>query len=159
MNISENIPHETSLVPSPGMTGAATFRMFVRVAYHETDGQRRVHHANYLNYFEQSRVEMLRAVGLCYRDFEDAGLMLVVTEMHVRYRSAATFDDLLRIQTTITDVRGTRIMHRYVIDRDDQRIVDAESVIACISAEGKVSRLPKDWIQRFRGVARDAEPS
>ncbi len=36
------------------------FQMTVRVGYHETDGQRRVHHANYLNYFEQSRVEMLR---------------------------------------------------------------------------------------------------
>ena len=31
-----------------------THEIQFRVAYHETDGQRRVHHANYLNYFEEA---------------------------------------------------------------------------------------------------------
>ena len=43
----------------------------LRVNYHETDGQRRVHHSNYLNYFERGRVEMLRELGVRYRDLED----------------------------------------------------------------------------------------
>src|SRR6056297_844126 len=46
----------------------------LRVAYQETDGQRRVHHANYLNYFERGRVEMLRAQGISYRQLEDTGV-------------------------------------------------------------------------------------
>ena len=32
----------------------------IRVRYQETDGQRRLHHANYLTYFEMGRTEMLR---------------------------------------------------------------------------------------------------
>ncbi len=39
------------------------YRTHFRVAYHETDGQRRVHHANYLNYFEQGRVEICGRQG------------------------------------------------------------------------------------------------
>ena len=35
----------------------------IRVRYQETDGQRRVHHANFLTYFEIGRTEMLRARG------------------------------------------------------------------------------------------------
>ncbi|MFO0423299.1 MAG: acyl-CoA thioesterase, partial [Planctomycetia bacterium] len=35
----------------------------IRVRYQETDAQRRVHHANYLTYFEIGRTEMLRARG------------------------------------------------------------------------------------------------
>jgi acyl-CoA thioester hydrolase len=129
----------------------AVYQMSVRVGYHETDGQQRVHHANYLNYFEQSRVEMLRAAGLNYRQFEATGLMLVVTEMHIRYRGAAEFDDLLRVTTRVVEVRGVRIRHHYEIDRDGEVLVEADSTIACIDRNGKVRRLPAEWGQRFLG--------
>jgi len=128
---------------------AVSFQMTIRVGYYETDGQRRVHHANYLNYFEQSRVEMLRSVGFDYRQFESTGLMLVVTEMNVRYRGAAEFDDLLRITTTVTQVRGVRIRHRYEIDREGELLVDADSTIACVDRTGKVRRLPPEWGAKF----------
>ncbi len=131
----------------------AVYQMSVRVGYHETDGQRRVHHANYLNYFEQSRVEMLRAAGFDYRQFESAGLMLVVTEMHVRYRGAAEFDDLLQITTEVVEVRGVRIRHHYTVDRDGELLVEADSTIACIDRGGKVRRLPPEWGQQFLAAA------
>jgi len=154
MIIEENaqLGHTQAEIVHVSPTSPATFTMMVRVAYHETDGQRRVHHANYLNYLEQSRVEMLRAQGLCYREFENSGLMLVVSEMTVRYRSAAQFDDVLRITTTVAEVRGVRIRHRYVIDRAGEVIVEADSTIACIDHEGKVRRLPKEWGELFRAV-------
>ena len=50
----------------------------IRVRYQETDGQGRVHHANYLTWFELGRVELLRAAGHSYRELEAAGLFLVV---------------------------------------------------------------------------------
>ena len=55
---------------------AAVHEMEIRVRYQETDGQRRVHHANFLTYFEMGRTEMLRAHGHTYRQFEDAGLFI-----------------------------------------------------------------------------------
>ncbi len=59
--------------------------MEIRVRYHETDGQGRVHHAQYLNFFERGRVEMLRAAGHSYRELEASGLLLVVTKMEIQY--------------------------------------------------------------------------
>ena len=117
----------------------------IRVCYHETDGQRRVHHANYLNYFERGRVEMLRAAGLSYKELEDAGQILVVTEMNVRYHAAAEFDDLLELTTQATEVRKVRIRHHYEIHRDKELIVEADSVIACLDRNGSPSRLPKTF--------------
>jgi acyl-CoA thioester hydrolase len=121
----------------------------IRVRYNETDGQGRVHHAQYLNFFERGRVELLRAMGHNYRDFEASGLMLVVTEMNVRYLGAAVFDDLLWLETRVVKTRGVRIEHSYRIVRqpeDNQspptEIVLANSVIACVDREGKVRRLP-----------------
>jgi acyl-CoA thioester hydrolase len=123
----------------------------LRVTYHETDGQRRVHHANYLNYFERGRVEMLRELGISYRQLEDAGLLLVVTEMNVRYHAGAEFDDVLELTTELVEVRKVRIRHRYRIQRGDELIVEADSTIACIDRQGAPARLPSSLHPPERG--------
>jgi acyl-CoA thioester hydrolase len=120
----------------------------IRVRYNETDGQGRVHHAQYLNYFERGRVELLRARGYSYREFEANGLMLVVAEMNIKYVGAAQFDDLLTLTTRVIRSRGVRIEHAYELVRTDpehassETIVTAHSTIACVDRSGKVRRLP-----------------
>lgn len=114
----------------------------LRVAYQETDGQRRVHHANYLNYFERARVEMLRCSGHDYKTIEDNGRMFVVTEMNIRYHAAADFDDLLTVTTEVIELKKVRMRHRYTIHRGEVLIVQADSVIACLDRNGKPARLP-----------------
>ena len=103
------------------------FILEFRVEYFETDGQQRVHHGNYLNYFERGRVEMLRAAGISYKALEATGLMLVVTEMNVT-------------------AKGVRVRFEYTIHRDDELIVTAESTIACIDRSGKPRRLPPELL-------------
>ncbi len=88
-----------------------THEIAIRVRYQETDAQGIVHHANYLTWFEQGRVELLRAAGLSYRALEEAGVILVVAEAHVRYYAAARFDDELRLVTTTVRAKGARIEH------------------------------------------------
>ena len=120
----------------------------IRVRYHETDGQGRVHHAQYLNYFERGRVELLRSLGYSYREFEASGLMLVVAEMQVQYLGAAEFDDLLTLTTSVVSSRRVRITHSYAIHKASengqpaQEIIRATSVIACVNRLGKLQALP-----------------
>jgi acyl-CoA thioester hydrolase len=123
---------------------ALSHTLEIRVRYHETDAQGRVHHAQYLNYFERGRVELMRSVGHSYRDFEATGLLLVVSEINVKYLGAAEFDDLLQLTTSVALARGVQIYHHYKLVRapDGAPIVEGESRIACIDREGKVRRLP-----------------
>jgi acyl-CoA thioester hydrolase len=116
----------------------------IRVRYHEVDGQGRVHHAQYLNYFERGRVEMLRSAGYSYKELEASGLMLVVRRMELEYLFPAEFDDDLTLTTTVEKSRGARIHHRYELTRDldSQMIVKANSEIACVDKQGAVRRLP-----------------
>jgi acyl-CoA thioester hydrolase len=118
-----------------------------RVAYHQTDGQRRVHHSNYLNFFEDARVEMLRAGGITYKDIEDAGRLLVVTEMLVQYHAAAEFDDWLRIDVEVTEIRKVRLNHHYEVSRDSLKIASADSTIACVGPDGRPKRLPDAFFE------------
>ncbi|EMI18593.1 acyl-CoA thioesterase, partial [Rhodopirellula maiorica SM1] len=111
----------------------STHQIEVRVEYNETDGQKRVHHANYLNYFERARVEMLRAGGVSYKQFEASGRMLVVTEMNIKYFAAAEFDDVLTVTTTLVDAKKVRLYHEYRIQRGDQLVVQATSTRSRVS--------------------------
>ena len=117
----------------------------IRVRYQETDGQRRVHHANFLTYFEIGRTDMLRARGATYREFEEAGLFLVVSEAACKYRSPAEYDDLLLVRTYVEKVGGASIEHGYEVIRDKVIIASGKTVVVCVDREGRVRRLP-DWL-------------
>ncbi len=117
----------------------------IRVRYQETDGQGRVHHANYFTYFELARTEILRAAGMSYRQVEEAGYHLVVAEIGCEYFLPASFDDLLTLRTTVVRVKGARIEHQYEVFRDADLLARGHSVVACIDRSGKVRRLP-DWL-------------
>ncbi|MCA9259636.1 MAG: acyl-CoA thioesterase [Planctomycetales bacterium] len=118
----------------------------IRVRYQETDGQGRVHHANYLTYFEQGRVELLRSMGRDYADMERDGLFLVVAEMRVRYFGGALFDDVLRLTTRVERVRGVRIEHAYELRRGEELLAEGTSTIACVDRTGRVRPLPA-WLR------------
>lgn len=121
----------------------------IRVRYQETDGQGRLHHANYFTYFEVGRTELLRAAGFNYRELEEQGWMLVVSEITCQYHLPASYDEVLRLRTTTVESRGARIVHQYHVFRGDDLLAEGRSVLACISRDGRVRRLPPELaIQR-----------
>ena len=123
-----------------------THEMDIRVRYSETDAQGVLHHANFINYFEMGRTEQMRRLGTSYREFERSGLMLVVTRMTCEYLLPVLYDDLVRLRTTTTRCRGARIDHIYEISRDGEILARGQSTLACLSADGRPTRLP-DWMQ------------
>jgi acyl-CoA thioester hydrolase len=127
------------------MMADAVHEMEIRVRYQETDGQRRLHHANYLTYFEMGRTEMLRAHGHTYRDFEDAGLLMVVSEATCKYLAAAEYDDVLRLRTRVEKLGAAHIKHAYEVIRGTTIIAVGTTTVVCVDPEGRVRRLP-DWM-------------
>ena len=117
----------------------------IRVRYQETDAQGIVHHANYLTYFEKARIEYLRALGISYRDVEEAGLMLVVAKAEMTYFQPAYFDDELTIETRVVSTKGAAIVHEYLIKRGEDEIVQGTTRVGCLTKEGKVTRVPA-WL-------------
>jgi acyl-CoA thioester hydrolase len=118
----------------------------LRVRYQETDGQGRVHHANYLTWFELARVELLRAAGHSYKELEEAGILLVVAEASLQYYLPAFFDDCLRLRVTVLQAKGARIQHEYKVCRGDDLLAEGTTTIACVDRTGRVSRLPP-WLR------------
>ena len=117
----------------------------IRVRYQETDGQRRVHHGNYLTYFEMGRTEMLRAQGYTYKAFEDAGLFMVVAEALCRYQAAAEYDDLLTLRTHVGKISAASIRHTYELIRGKRIITTGETLVVCVDSDGRIRKLP-EWL-------------
>src|SRR5262245_55987951 len=117
----------------------------IRVRYAETDRMGLLHHANYLVYFEQARMELLRTLGATYKEMEDQGYYLVVSKVEVKYRSPAHYDDLLTIRTTVTRTSPVRLEHRYEVFRDGALVAEGASTLACVGADGKLRAMP-EWL-------------
>ena len=101
----------------------------IRVRYQETDGQRRLHHANYLT----------------YREFENEGLFMVVADISCKYHAPADYDDLLRLRTRVEKIGAAHIKHAYELIRGTTILATGTTTVVCVDQEGKVRRL-SDWM-------------
>ncbi len=99
-----------------------------RVPYADTDQMKVVYYANYLVYFERARNELLRALGLTYREMESMGFALPVREAHVNYSAPATYDDLLEITAWCEELKGVRVKICCEIRRDGKLLADGYTV-------------------------------
>ncbi len=88
-----------------------------QVKYYETDKMGVVHHSNYIRWFEEARVEFMRDIGISYKAMEDEGVQVPVVSVSCKYRSPATFDDIVIVKTHIQKFNGIVIELAYeVID-------------------------------------------
>ncbi|MCA1761714.1 MAG: acyl-CoA thioesterase [Cryomorphaceae bacterium] len=87
----------------------------MRVRYAETDKMGYVYYGNYAAYFEMGRVELLRSLGISYRSLEDSGIILPVRDFSIRYIKPAYYDDLLTLETRLTELPERRIHFEYTL--------------------------------------------
>ena len=112
------------------------FSTKLRVRYSETDKMGFCYYGNYAQYFEVARVEALRELGIVYKNLEENGILLPVTEFHVRYKQAARYDEILEIKTQITKLQGTRITFQYEVrNEEDVLLNDAETILVFVDAK------------------------
>ena len=104
-----------------------------------------VYHAEYLVWCEVGRTDYIRACGLPYSDLERRGTMLAVADASIRYHAPARYDDLIRVETTLTDVRSRAITFDYVIRNESgEKLATARTLLVSLDPNGKPAPLPRD---------------
>ena len=116
----------------------------IRVRYAEVDQMGVVHHSRYWEYLEMGRTELLRRVGVAYRDVEQAAALLVIAKCSAKFHAPARYDDLLTLTTTLTRLGTARIDHSYQLKRtsDGAILVTAETTLASVDASGSIQPIP-----------------
>ena len=116
-----------------------------RVNYSETDQMGFVYHANYLVWLDMARTEHLRERGVSYKELEAAGIYLAVTDVRVRYRQPARYDDLVRVRCWVRDLASRRVIFGYAVERADtgELLATAETSLIALDQRHTLSRIPE----------------
>ncbi|HUL02409.1 MAG TPA: thioesterase family protein [Gemmatimonadales bacterium] len=117
----------------------------LRVNYSETDQMGVVYHANYLVWFDRARTELMRDTGLTYRELEQQGVYLAVSEVRVRYRAPARYDDLVRIRCWVRELASRRVTFGYAVERAEtgELLATAETALISLTHDHTLMRLPE----------------
>jgi acyl-CoA thioester hydrolase len=116
-----------------------------RVRYKETDQMGIAHHSNYLVWFEIGRTDLCRATGFSYADIEARGYLLVVTDIHCRYRTPFRYDEEVVIRTRVESAASRSMKFAYELYGGEE-----------LRASGSSSHLWLDRVSR-RPLRADAD--
>ena len=99
-----------------------------RAQFYETDSMAVVHHANYVHWMEEARVDFMDQMGYPYsRCYVEEGIDFALTGIQCRYKGMVRFGDTVSITMSITHLSHARVTIRYCM------------------------RDAKDWTLRFEG--------
>lgn len=115
----------------------------IRVRYQETDNMGVVYYANYLVWFEVARTEYFRSAGINYSQLEEEGICLMVAGVNCQYKSPARYDDIVTIQTCISELKNSSLKFGYELFIGDRLIATGESVHVFTNKSGRPTRIPE----------------
>lgn len=117
-----------------------------RVRYAETDQMGVVYHSNYLIWCEIGRTDFIRELGTPYAELEKRNVALAVVEATIRFHSAARYDELIRVKTSLRSARSRMITFDYQIENAEtgKLLVSASTTLASLTRESKPTSLPPE---------------
>ena len=150
---------DRSLQPSRDPDDYA-FAHRLRTRFAETDAMGVIHHAAYLAYLEEARVEYLRSIGHAYDavragaggDGAAAGRDFAVLEVSVQFRKPLHFDDEVDVSLRIGAVTGTTFQIAYLVSSGGEARATAVTVHGCVDGRGRPTRLPAWVVAEFGAV-------
>lgn len=116
----------------------------IRVYYEDTDAGGVVYHSNFINFTERARTELLRFMGFENKSLhENQGILFVVRHINADYLKPAVLDDLLEVQTIVTQLKNTSLVMKQSIYRNSELIFTADVTVVSVSAGSlKPVRIP-----------------
>lgn len=124
----------------------ASSKIEIRIRYGETDQMGFCYYGNYAQFLEVARVETLREQGISYKELEEKGILLPVRNYSIKYIAPAKYDDIIQINTEISDIKNSQIIFKYSIYLEQKLIATAYTELVFVSKENhKPLKVPDDF--------------
>ena len=119
--------------------------MLHRVQYYETDMMGVTHHANYIRWMEEARIDLMDQLGFPYRAMEEKGIVSPVKTVFCDYKRPSTFGDEIAITVRITSFDGVVMKLAYeMCGQDGELVCAARSEHVFLTREGRFVRLRRE---------------
>jgi len=125
----------------------------IRVRYGETDQMGYLYYGNYAQYFEVGRVEMIRSLGVTYKELEEVhGIWLPVVSLDMRFVRPAYYDELLTVRSELRELPGEYITFHVEVFNERKKLVNAGRVRLCFfdAKTKKVVEAPELLLEKLR---------
>ena len=97
-----------------GVLKDGAHHLYARIYYADTDFSGFVYHGRYLEFYERGRTDFLRLQDVHHIELAEGSLgeemVWVVRRMEIDYKSPARMDDLILIETRVSEIRGARVI-------------------------------------------------
>jgi len=117
----------------------------VKVRSYECDSYGHVNNANYLNYLEFARYELLKDVGFDYPAMIKAGYGVFVARIEIDYKKPAITDDELLIKSWPIKKGAVSGVIAQQVWREDDLLIDAKVTWAFVDSNGMPTKIPSEW--------------
>jgi acyl-CoA thioester hydrolase len=115
------------------------------VRSYECDSYGHVNNANYLNYLEFARYELLKDVGFNYITAIKAGFGVYVARIEIDYKRPAVTDDELIIKSWPIKKGAVSGIIAQEIWRAEELLVEAKVTWAFVDSDGVPTKIPPEW--------------
>lgn len=115
-----------------------------KIYYHDTDCGGVVYYANYLKYFEEARVEYMQMKGIDLKQLGEQGILFVVKNVEIEYKSPARYGDLLSIVSAVESLKNVTIDFYQEAKRSETTLVTAKTKLVCINSGFRPVAIPQE---------------
>ena len=117
-----------------------------KVQYYETDMMGVVHHANYIRWMEEARIDFMDQLGFPYAAMEAQGVLSPVKSVSCEYKRPCTFGDEIRVIVSVADFNGVVLMIRYQMSNasSGETVCEAKSEHVFLNKEGRFVRIKRE---------------
>jgi len=105
-----------------------------------------VYHGHYAQFYEIGRTEAIRELGFTYKEIEEMGILLVVTDIHTRFLRPAKYDDLITVKTSLReiDLHHKIVFHSEIYNQQNELLNTGDVTLYFMEAKTmKRSEMPQ----------------
>jgi tol-pal system-associated acyl-CoA thioesterase len=117
----------------------------VQVYYEDTDAGGIVYHAQYLSFMSRARCEWCKAQGLSLKALQEAGTLIPVRSVNIRYLSPAFLEDALVVTVEVKSQRKVGMVFHQRVYRKNQPetiLCEADVEVVAVNEKLKPVKLP-----------------
>ncbi len=129
------------------------FRMRHRVRLSETDALGVVYYGQYLTYFDLSRLELLRRMGITLSLLTRRGLGFVAAEASCRYHSSGRFDELLTLDVSVAKLGVSSVTYSHKIRRGRVLVAEGRVTDVMVDARREPVEIPAEFRKKLSTFA------
>ena len=112
-----------------------------KVQYYETDMMGVTHHANYIHWMEEARIDFMDRIGFPYKRMEAEGVLSPVKSIQVNYLKPCTFGDEVDVTVGVKDFNGVVITITYDMRVNGEPVFSGTSEHVFLDRDGKFVRM------------------